>query len=102
MIYLSIVSILEFILIVLLGWIFYVQQQREKKLEQIADNCVTNFQSISDIIERTDEVLSSSKLKEAFSTDDETGIFFRQMTEIQDILNNFKLEKQNGKEEVGE
>lgn len=93
MIYLSIVSIVEFILIVLLGWIFYVQQKREKKLTQIAEHCVENFQNISDIIEKADEALSSSRLKEAFLTDDETGIFFRQIAEIQDILNNFKLKK---------
>ena len=74
MIYLSIVSIVEFILIVLLGWIFYVQQKREKKLTQIAEHCVENFQNISDIIEKADEALSSGRLKEAFSTDDETGI----------------------------
>lgn len=93
MIYLSIVSIVEFILVILLGWIFYVQQKREKKLTEIAEHCVENFQNISDIIKKADEALSSDRLKEAFSSDDETGIFFRQMTEIQDILNNFKLEE---------
>ena len=88
MIYLSIVSIVEFILVILLGWIFCVQRIRERKLEDIANNCVQNLQSIS-----------SSRLKEAFSSDDEIGVFFRQLTAIQDILNNFKLD---GQEEIRE
>lgn len=99
MIYLSIVSIVEFILVVLLGWIFCVQRIRERKLEDIANNCVQNLQSISEIISKADEQLSSSRLKEAFSSDDEIGVFFRQLTAIQDILNNFKLD---GQEEIRE
>lgn len=89
----------EAALVLLLGWLFYIQFRRNQKLEKIATVCVDNAKAISDVIKKADETLSSDRLKEAFEKDDDTGIFFEQMKEIQEILNNFKLD---GKEEVAE
>lgn len=89
----------EAALVLLLGWLFYIQFRRNQKLERIATVCVDNAKAVSDVIKKADEKLSSDRLKEAFEKDDDTGIFFEQMKEIQEILNNFKLD---GKEEVAE
>ena len=79
----------------LVTWVCINQLKRCEKLTDIANNVVANMEKLSGIIEESDKLFSNSVLKTAFANDDETGTFFKNMQEIQELLNNFVL---HGKE----
>ena len=82
-------------------YLFIVQYRRNQKLEDIADIVLHNMQTISDYIKSSEVLMSNPQLVEAFSEDDEVGLFFRNLKEIQEILNQFVLpreEESNGGE----
>lgn len=82
-------------------YLFVVQYRRNRKLEDIANIVLHNMQTISDYIKSSEVLMSNPQLVEAFSEDDEVGLFFRNLKEIQEILNQFVLpgeEESNGGE----
>lgn len=84
------------ILVLILGWIAIAQYMRCSKLELIANNVVANMQTISEIISESSKALNNEQLVEAFSSDDEVGKFFREIRNVQEILDKFIL--RNGEE----
>ena len=83
------------VLFILASWIAVVQYIRCTKLENIANTVVANMQTISDLISDTSDTLNNEQLNMAFSNDDEVGDFFKEIKNIQEILNKFII--QNGK-----
>lgn len=82
-------------------YLFVVQYRRNRKLEDIANIVLHNMQTISDYIKSSEVLMSNPQLVEAFSEDDEVGLFFRNLKEIQETLNQFVLpgeEESNGGE----
>lgn len=87
------------ILLIVASYIAYNQILRCRKLEDISNIIVKNMKEISDIISDTQKSLDNPRLTEAFSSDDEVGIFFNQIKDIQCILNQF-IVVDNGKENI--
>lgn len=85
---------------VLTTYLFVVQYRRNQKLEDIVNIVLHNMQTISDYIKSSEVLMSNPQLVEAFSGDDEVGLFFRNLKEIQETLNQFILpeEEPNGGE----
>lgn len=82
-------------------YLFVVQYRRNQKLEDIVNVVLHNMQTISDYIKSSEVLMSNPQLVEAFSEDDEVGLFFRNLKEIQETLNQFVLpgeEEINGEE----
>lgn len=84
------------ILGVLLLTSLYVIVNLLKKNEASEDIVVGYFKyldSISRVIELTSTKMKQSHLVEAFQSDDDIGFFFKQLNDIQEILNKFIIKK---------
>lgn len=67
-----------------------------KKQEQAEDILVGYFgylDKLSRIIEVTDEKLKQIDSKGTFESDDEIGFFFKNVKELQEVLNEFNVKK---------
>ena len=67
--------------------------RKNEKAEDIVVGYLTYLDQISRVIEASDEKLKKIDIKGSFASDDEVGFFFKQIKQIQDILNEFKLKK---------
>tara|TARA_R110000803_G_scaffold8801_7_gene28296 strand:- start:4863 stop:5153 length:291 start_codon:yes stop_codon:yes gene_type:complete len=67
--------------------------RKNEKAEDIVVGYLTYLDQISRVIEASDEKLKKIDIKGSFASDDEIGFFFKQVKQIQDILNEFKLKK---------
>lgn len=86
-------------LLAIVTWICIVQISRSNKLESMLNTLIDNMQSISDIIQSSDNLLTDEKLRTAFAGDDEIGAFFENIEKIQQILNKFAIEEDAKKSE---
>ena len=87
-----VISILILAVITLLYTTYNLLRKNENS-EDIVVGYLTYLDQISRIIEASDEKLKKIDIKGSFSSDDEVGFFFKQIKQIQDILNEFKLKK---------
>ena len=88
----TIISILGGLLLISL----YIIRNLLKKAEQAEDIVIGYFQyldSISRTVELASEKMEQDHLLKAFESDDEIGFFFKQLKDIQEILNNFIIKK---------
>ncbi len=67
--------------------------RKNEKAEDIVVGYLTYLDQISRVIEASDEKLKKIDIKGSFASDDEVGFFFKQIKEIQGILNDFNLKK---------
>ena len=67
--------------------------RKNENSEDIVVGYLTYLDQISRVIEASDEKLKKIDIKGSFESDDEVGFFFKQIKQIQDILNEFKLKK---------
>ena len=67
--------------------------RKNENSEDIVVGYLTYLDQISRVIEVSDEKLKKIDIKGSFASDDEVGFFFKQIKQIQDILNEFKLKK---------
>jgi len=67
--------------------------RKNESSEDIVVGYLQYLDQISRVIEASDEKLKKIDIKGSFSSDDEVGFFFKQIKQIQDILNEFKLKK---------
>jgi hypothetical protein len=81
------------ILVVILGYTTRNLLKKNEKQEDILASYLTYLDSMSRVIEVSDEKLKAIDARGTFSSDDEVGFFFQQIKGLQDILNEFKLEK---------
>ena len=81
------------ILVVVLGYTTYNLLRKNEKQEDILAGYLDYLDKISRVIEVSDTKMKEVDAKGSFSSDDEVGFFFQQIKGLQDILNEFKLEK---------
>ena len=85
--------ILLSILVMILGYTTYNLLRKNEKQEDILAGYLDYLDKLSRVIEVSDEKLQQIDSRGTFESDDEVGFFFQQIKGLQDILNEFKLEK---------
>ena len=78
---------------VLLGYIALNLLKKNEKQEDILATYLTYLQNLSKVIEIADKRLSDVDTKGAFESDDEIGFFFKEIKQVQEILNDFQLKE---------
>jgi len=73
--------------VILIG--FYLLFRRNSALEKIATQQQEYINAISIVIQNSDEALREMEVAGAMEADDEVGLFFRNLKEIQNQLNQF-------------
>lgn len=81
-------------LVVILGYTTINLLKKQEKAEDILASYLIYLDQISRIIELSNERMKNARLKEAFTSDDEIGFFFKQLESIQGVLNEFTLKEQ--------
>ena len=81
------------VLVVTLGYTTYNLLRKNEKQEDILAGYLDYLDKISRVIEVSDKKMKEIDARGTFSSDDEVGFFFQQIKGLQDILNEFKLEK---------
>jgi hypothetical protein len=85
-----IISILS-VLVILLSYTNYNLLKKNEKCEDIINTYEKYMVNISNMIKDSDKRLKEVDRKGSFESDDEVGFFFITLKEIQDQLNNFKI-----------
>ncbi len=91
-IYIIVIAILS-VLVVVFGFTTFNLLKKNEKAEDIVLGYLVYLDKISRIIEISGDKLKKVDYKGSFESDDEVGFFFKQIKDIQDILNEFKLKK---------
>jgi hypothetical protein len=91
-IYTIIIAILS-VLVVVFGFTTFNLLKKNEKAEDIVLGYLVYLDKISRVIEISGDKLKKVDYKGSFESDDEVGFFFKQIKDIQDILNEFKLKK---------
>tara|TARA_R100001163_G_C4991648_1_gene144010 strand:+ start:342 stop:635 length:294 start_codon:yes stop_codon:yes gene_type:complete len=86
--------------IVVLGFTTVNLLKKNENQEDILASYLLYLDRISRVIELSDERLKKVDAKGSFESDDEIGFFFKEVKEIQEVLNEFQVkeiqEKNNG------
>jgi precorrin-6x reductase len=81
------------VVVVTLGYTTFNLLRKNEKQEDILAGYLDYLDKISRVIEVSDKKMKEIDARGTFSSDDEVGFFFQQIKGLQDILNEFKLEK---------
>jgi precorrin-6x reductase len=81
------------ILVITLGYTTINLLRKNEKQEDILAGYLDYLDKLSRVIEVSDTKMKEVDAKGSFSSDDEVGFFFQQIKGLQDILNEFQLEK---------
>ncbi len=81
------------VIVVALGFTTINLLRKNEKQEDILLGYLKYLDNISRVIEVTDEKLKKIDAKGSFEGDDEIGFFFKNVKEIQSILNDFNIKK---------
>jgi hypothetical protein len=81
------------VIVVALGFTTINLLRKNEKQEDILLGYLKYLDNISRVIEVTDEKLKKIDAKGSFEGDDEIGFFFKNVKEIQNILNDFNIKK---------
>ena len=81
------------LIVVVLGFTTINLLRKNEKQEDILIEYLKYLDNISRVIEISDEKVKKADIKESFASDDEIGFFFKQIKQIQNILNEFQLKK---------
>ena len=81
------------IIVVGLGFTTINLLRKNEKQEDTLLGYLTYLDQISRVIEITDEKLKKIDAKGSFEGDDEVGFFFKNIKEIQKVLNDFNIKK---------
>ena len=87
-----IITILS-ILVAILGYATFNLLRKVENAEDIVVNYLIYLDKISSVIEVSDKRLKKVDAKGTFKSDDEVGFFFKEIKQIQDILNDFNIKK---------
>jgi hypothetical protein len=85
-----IISILS-VLVILLSYASYNLMKKNEKCEDIIISYEKYITGLSSTIKTADKQLKEIDRKGSFESDDEVGFFFKQLKDLQDQLNNFKI-----------
>jgi hypothetical protein len=77
--------------VILVG--FYLLFRRNGALEKVATQQQEYINAISIIIQNSDETLREMEIAGAMEADDEVGVFFRNLKEIQNQINQFNTSR---------
>ena len=80
-------------LVELLGIGIFLLFRRNSALEKVAVRQQQYIDAISIIVQNSDETLHELEIAGALEADDEVGVFFRNLKEIQNQLNQFNTSK---------
>jgi hypothetical protein len=69
--------------------------KKQEKSEDIVAGYLIYLDKLSRVIEVSDKKLKELDRNGAFKSDDEVGVIFKSITEIQNILNEFNVRKLN-------
>lgn len=86
------ISILS-VMVVGLGFTTINLLRKNEKQEDILVEYLRYLDKLSQIIEFTDEKLKKIDSSGSFESDDEVGFFFEELKNIQQILNEFKVQE---------
>jgi hypothetical protein len=67
--------------------------RKNSKLEKMIDSQQQYIDAISIVIENSANIIQELDSRGAFEADDEVGTFFRNLKEIQNVLNQFNIRK---------
>ena len=81
------------VLVLALGYTTFNLLRKFEKQEDILAGYLDYLDKLSRVIEVADEKMKDIDSRGTFKSDDEVGFFFQQIKGLQDILNEFKLEK---------
>ena len=87
-----IISILS-VIVVILGFTTFNLLRKNETAEDIVAGYLDYLDKISRVIELTDKRLKDIDQRGTFQSDDEIGFFFKEVKQLQDILNDFQLRK---------
>lgn len=87
-IHISILISLCAVVLVLL-YISFIQYRRAEEATRVADVLLTNMETIKNYVTEASATLANPQLRTAFESDDEVGTFFKQISEIQEVLDQF-------------
>ena len=71
----------------------YLLIKKNKALEQVVVDQQQYIDAISIIIENSNNTIKQLDARGAFEADDEVGVFFRNIQQIQEVLNQFNISK---------
>jgi hypothetical protein len=80
-------------MVVILGYTTFNLLKKNERQEDILAGYMSYLNKISDVIEFADKKLKEVDARGSFESDDEVGFFFKQIQQLQDILNSFKIKK---------
>ena len=92
-----VVSIL--VLILVLSYVVYNLNRKVIKQEDVLEYQVDYLRKVSYLISESKIYVEQLDESGAFRSDDEVGVFFNFMKEIQDTINDFRLPEDYGKAE---
>jgi hypothetical protein len=81
------------IIVVVLGFTTINLLRKNERQEDILLGYLKYLDNISRIIEVSDEKIKKIDIKGSFEGDDEVGFFFKNIKQIQEILNDFNIKK---------
>ena len=81
------------IIVVVLGFTTINLLRKNEKQEDILLGYLKYLDNISRVIEVSDEKIKKIDIKGSFEGDDEVGFFFKNIKQIQEILNDFNIKK---------
>jgi hypothetical protein len=82
---------IHFLELLIIG--IFLLVRRNNALEKVATQQQEYINAISIIIQNSDETLREMEIAGAMEADDEVGIFFRNLKEIQNQINQFNTSK---------
>lgn len=80
-------------LIEVIGIAGYLLIRKNNKLERVLSEQQNYIDAISIIIQDSENTIRELDARGAFESDDEVGTFFRNLKEIQEVLNQFNTRK---------
>jgi len=87
-----IISILSFVVLIL-GFTTFNLLRKNERAEDIVVGYLEYLDKMSRVIESAEVKIKKIDTKGSFESDDEIGFFFKQIKQIQEILNEFNLKK---------
>ena len=89
----TIIIILLSVVCIILGFTTLNLLRKNEKAEDIVVGYLEYLDKISRVIEAAEVKVKKIDIKGSFASDDEIGFFFKQIKQIQSILNEFQLKK---------
>ncbi len=82
------------VIILILGYTTFNLLKKNERAEDIVVGYLLYLDKISRVIEIADKRVKKIDIKGSFESDDEIGFFFKQIKQIQEILNDFQLKEE--------